>query len=69
MSSEQLGVWEAEVYPHVVKEFITPEGQRIPREEVWLADLGLNRFYVLLGAVHAFVNEADASFRGQDSGL
>lgn len=69
MTSENLAVWESEVYPHVVKEFITPDGEHVSREEVWLADLGLNSFYILLGAVHAFVSEADASFRGQAGGL
>jgi hypothetical protein len=64
LTSEHLETWEREVYPHVVLRFVSPDGETVEREKVWLADLGVNRFYLLMTAVSDFVREADESFRG-----
>lgn len=68
LKSEHLEVWERQVYPHVVLRFVRPDGESIARDQVWLGDLGLNRFYRLMGAVSRFVRETDDSFRDDTEG-
>jgi hypothetical protein len=60
---EHLEIWERDVYPHVVIAFVNPEGARIERAALWLADLGLTRFHNLMRECSDMVLEADRSFR------